>query len=611
MSGSVLGGGLGQVLAYAPCWRIDRREIYRPMGVGRLPEPAGCEAVLHCDDRVVMFKYVNSDLGELAHQLTLSPRHLRVRQIEGIDRILDLVDSAKTYPYDWVCYHITGRRPLKQNQKPSISGVRLTTDLPTMAEHITRKRAPTLAELPGEYQTHEALSANLGVSTKTIRRWRCRGLLGLRAVCDDGVCRLVFSAKAVRRFEERNSEMVKRGASFTLLTDAEKVHIVDLARQILGEKRRKLHIVSREIAARMGRAVETVRYTLRQYDAANPDQALFANNGEPVVSRRHLAIWRSHRRGESVDQIARAMSCGADSVLAVVREMQARVLKDTPLEYIDNELFHAPNADALILDAARPEPPEPADKPTRAPAGLPTYLRALYETPLLTREQEVDVFRRFNYLRFKVARGVEALDVYTVTQESLDEIYDWRRLTDQIKNEIIQANLRLVVSIAKRHVGRSDNIFEVISDGNMSLMRAVEKFDFSMGNKFSTYGSWSIMKNFARTVPERHYHLRRFVTGQDEMLDATAGERIEETSPSDMEHVRTALSSGLDQLTDREQTIVTHHYGLLGAKGGTSTLEELGRRFGVTKERIRQIEKRAISKLSSIVSPTLLEAFAN
>jgi RNA polymerase sigma factor (sigma-70 family) len=74
--------------------------------------------------------------------------------------------------------------------------------------------------------------------------------------------------------------------------------------------------------------------------------------------------------------------------------------------------------------------------------------------------------------------------------------------------------LRLVVSIAKRHVGPVENFFELVSDGNMSLIRAVEKFDYARGNKFSTYASWAIMKNFARTIPDEHRHRDRFRTSQ-------------------------------------------------------------------------------------------------
>ncbi len=555
-----------------------------------------------------MFKYTNSDMAELAHQLTLSPRHLRVGQIEGIDRVLDLLDVEKCYPYDWVCFHITGRRPHKQNQKPPVSGSELVADLPMMAEHITRKGAPSVAELSGEYLTHDALSSQLEVSTKTVRRWRSRGLLGIRAVGDDGVPRLVFSQKGVDRFRERNRDIVERGASFKLLTDAEKRNIVELAREILSVKRQKFHIVARAVAEKAGRAVETVRYTLRQYDAANPDQSLFARNGEPIVSQRHRMIWRAYNRGESPGDIAAAHSCDTESILAIVREMRARILKDSPVEFIDNELFDAPNADALILDVPEPAS-QPAGRPMRVPGNLPAYLRALYDTPLLSREQEADLFRRYNYLRFKAARAVEKLDVYTVQQSALDDIAASLDAAEVIKSRLIKANLRLVVSIAKRHVGWGDQFFAVVSDGNMSLIRAVEKFDFSLGNKFSTYASWAIIKNFARSVPEEHYHSRRFVTGQDEMLESTAGHCAAETSATDLEHVRSALSAGMEQLTERERVIVKHHFGLFNADGGATTLEVLGKRFGVTKERVRQIEKRAIAKLRDLVSPSLLDAF--
>ncbi len=93
----------------------------------------------------------------------------------------------------------------------------------------------------------------------------------------------------------------------------------------------------------------------------------------------------------------------------------------------------------------------------------------------------------------------------------------------KIKNEIVQANLRLVVSIAKRHVTGSEDFFGLVSDGNMSLIRAVEKFDFSRGNKFSTYASWAIMKNFARTIPEEFKRRDRFRTSQEELVHDEAG----------------------------------------------------------------------------------------
>ena len=109
--------------------------------------------------------------------------------------------------------------------------------------------------------------------------------------------------------------------------------------------------------------------------------------------------------------------------------------------------------------------------------------------------------------------------------DQIERLYDEAVST---KNQIIRANLRLVVSIAKRHVGPTQNFFELVSDGNMSLMRAVEKFDYARGNKFSTYASWAIMKNFARTIPDEHRHHDRFRTSHAEMFAATEDERTDQ-----------------------------------------------------------------------------------
>src|SRR5207244_9631353 len=112
--------------------------------------------------------------------------------------------------------------------------------------------------------------------------------------------------------------------------------------------------------------------------------------------------------------------------------------------------------------------------------------------------------------------------------ESLDQIDAFLRQANEIKDILINCNMRLVVSIAKRHSGQTDNFSELLSDGNMSLMRAVEKFDYARGNKFSTYASWAIMKNFARSIPEEKNRRERYVTGNEEFFDIAPDNRTDE-----------------------------------------------------------------------------------
>ena len=164
-----------------------------------------------------------------------------------------------------------------------------------------------------------------------------------------------------------------------------------------------------------------------------------------------------------------------------------------------------------------------------------------------------------------------------------------------------------MVSIAKRHVGPVENFFELVSDGNMSLMRAAEKFDFARGNKFSTYASWAIMKNFARTIPNEHRYHDRFRSSQSEMFATAEDERTDQVEIESSQLQREAqIEKILACLDDREQKIIVRRFGL---KRGEEplTLKQVGVELGVTKERIRQIEARALSKLRKAVEEEKIE----
>lgn len=277
--------------------------------------------------------------------------------------------------------------------------------------------------------------------------------------------------------------------------------------------------VIHRIVERMGRSPETVRYTLKEFDRKNQEMAIFPDRRGALTEAAKQEIYRRHEAGTSVAELARRHGRTQGSIQRILLEVRLQRIMELPLDFIPSDEFTRRDAEETIL-APMPGADTPHRK-VRVPSGLPPYLASLYDVPLLSREQERHLFRQLNYFKFQAAelRGrIQATRIKASEVTEIERLY--ARVVD-VKNEIVRANLRLVVSIAKRHVTPADNFFELVSDGNISLMRAVDKFDYARGNKFSTYASWAIMKNFARTIPGEFKYRDRFRTSQEEMFQST------------------------------------------------------------------------------------------
>jgi len=525
-------------------------------------------------------------------QVKFAPRERRIEQIERAEHLLGEIDPKRTYTYEYLCYRITDFRP---NTYPDlkITGREAQHDLPLFVEDLSESAAIPVDAVSEPVLSVEELGRKLNVSTKTISRWRRQGLVGRRFVVE-GRKRVGFLQSSVDRFVNEHADRVERGGRFSQLTQTDRDQIIQNARRLAREGGSTSEI-TKKLAKEMGRSVETVRYTLRQFDRENPEAAVFPDHTGPLSDEGKEKIYQLYRRGTSVEALVKKYGRTKTSIYRIVNEMRAARLMALPMEYIANPLFDEANAEEIIM---APMPvAEEAPRKTRLPSGLPPYLASLYEVPLLNREQEMHLFRQFNYLKHRASKLRSELDPTHARSAVMDEI---ERLYDEAvatKNKIIRANLRLVVSIAKRHVGLSDNFFELVSDGNMSLIRAVEKFDYSRGNKFSTYASWAIMKNFARTIPDAHKQRDRFRATGQEMFLATEDQRTDQYEQESGQRMR-ELQVGkiLDRLDEREQQIIKSRYGLDGGREPL-TLKEVGAEMGVTKERIRQIEARALDKL--------------
>ncbi len=539
-------------------------------------------------------EYRSSVIRELRdQQVRFAPRAKKLEQVERAERLLGELDSSKTYSYEYLCFRITDYRP-ESSPKMLVTGEAARHDVRLFVEDVSEAADVRVEDMPEPVHSVDALSKLLHVSTKTINRWREQGLVSRRFIFDGGQKRVGFLQSSVDRFVSRNQKRVQRGERFSQLSEQERGEIVDRARRLARAGAGQSE-VARRIAKHTNRSVEAIRYTLKQFDRKFPVLAIFPGNTGPLTEELKRKIYQDQRRGLSVPELSRRYRRTRTTIYRLVNEIRAKRLLELPLDCIYNAIFDAPDEAQEILGPL-PESTEPVKK-TRGPTGLPPYLAALYEVPLLTREQEYHLFRKFNYLRFEADRlrsGLHPARASTSLMNRIESLYSEAVRT---KNQIVQANLRLVVSIAKRHVTTGDDLFSLISDGNVSLIRAAEKFDFSRGNKFSTYASWAIIRNFARTIPDEYKYQDRYRTSNEEMFAGTRDSRSDQHEQESAQFLREQqIEKILSRLDEREQRIIISRFGLDWAQE-PKTLKEVGSQLGVTKERIRQIEARALDKL--------------
>ena len=287
---------------------------------------------------------------------------------------------------------------------------------------------------------------------------------------------------------------------------------------------------------------------------------------------------------------------------------RTRHLMERTIEFVPHSDFER----ADVVQVMRKLRPGSLDQPTvyaRTEPGI-AFVSGLVQAPLLTHGEEVYWFTWMNFVKFRAERNRRLLDLSHPDRKLVARIESDIEEALRARNHIVQGNVRLIIALAKKLTGSLEEMSDLISEGMSPLIRAVELFDISLGNRFSTYATWAIRNQMLR-------YLKRARS----LLDVSAGEEspslenlpdresatltTEAAQEMRIQAVRRLLSS----LSEREREIVTARFALDGQPSGQS-LADIAGRMGLSKERVRQIALSSLTKLRESMSYDEFEAIS-
>lgn len=283
-----------------------------------------------------------------------------------------------------------------------------------------------------------------------------------------------------------------------------------------------------------------------------------------------------------------------------LRESVSLLLKED-YAYMDSPIFRRRGIEAeLFSDESSPELPLVAwyqptrDDPENAVSGTPQLMKA---------DEERIMFLRYNYAKMRLARLQRQIKRDGLTRQTAEQFMQWHRKYEHFREYLTRTNLALVLAMAKRTRLGDIDFAEIVSEGNMALLRAVDKFQVDRGFKFSTYACRAILKAFSRAAQKHTRHRQRFPVEFDPELEKSdwADTRRDVVEADLTDELKQIVDRNLAELSNVEQTVIRRRFNWQQQEEHPLTLEEVGQIIGVTKERVRQIQNKALLKIRRLM----------
>jgi RNA polymerase sigma factor (sigma-70 family) len=293
--------------------------------------------------------------------------------------------------------------------------------------------------------------------------------------------------------------------------------------------------------------------------------------------------------------------------------MLTRLLSE-PADFVDHPGFADTATERKIFGAPARLMNRTATRFEERPDPITDAVAAGERVPALSYAQELHLFMRYNYARWCIADILHRHRGRKLTQSTTRQLLAWGRRMLHARSVIVRLNMPLVLAMAKRTKLSSIDFNEMISEGNMALLRSVEKFDCSRGYKFSTYSCRAILKAFSRVAMRASRYRGQFPTEFDPAMERSdyVEQKREGVEVDCVDELKQILLKNLAGLSDVERKVIRERFALdmmeNGRASSPKTLEQVGLIIGVTKERVRQIQNNALKKIREALEEQYLAA---
>lgn len=317
-----------------------------------------------------------------------------------------------------------------------------------------------------------------------------------------------------------------------------------------------------------------------------------------------------------VRSLPAAKHAGADMINRLSPEDQVLLttLLTEPAEYVADPDFSLPSIETHLFGAEARLASRSATRFTEQHDGITTAVLAGERIPTLNAAQERHLFKRFNYARQEALRILVTYAGRQLTAAATRRLLAWGHRVLTTRGVIVRVNMPLVLAMAKRTRLSGIDFNDLISEGNMALLRSVEKFDASRGFKFSTYSCRAILKSFSRVAMRTSRYRGKFPAVFDPAMERSdyLDRKRADAKQDCVDELKEIMIRNAAGLSDVERTVIKERFALTRALEGYSaspkTLEQVGRIIGVTKERVRQIQNNALKKIRVTLEETYLAA---